>query len=114
LVEADFQRFYQINLTDEFERIELRRLMALVNGLPRDAATWREEREEAERWTQTDELLAVMIEVTDMWSHLIFKAAGGKLRKPHKPIQVRRPWERERNRISLSDQDAIKRFFSMN
>lgn len=43
MVEADFQRFYGIDLRLEVRRAAVRRLKALVFGLPPEAACWRQQ-----------------------------------------------------------------------
>lgn len=87
LVEADFQRFYGLDLRAEFARQPLRRVSALVSGLPADAVTWRQD-----GWPVGDELLATLIEVTDSWSRALFElAAGEKSIQVPGPIEIRRP-----------------------
>jgi hypothetical protein len=56
-------------------------VLVLLRGLPLDeAATWREDREKHPDWSQTDELLASLLELTDAWSRAIVKVLGGKPR----------------------------------
>jgi hypothetical protein len=58
-------------------------VLALVRGLPAEAAAFRDEQP---NWTQQDELLASLIEVTDAWGRQIVSALvavhGGKVRLP--------------------------------
>jgi len=69
----------------------LRRLNALVKGLPPEAAAFREDRP---GWTQRDELQATAIEVTDAWGRQIVAAVvavqGGKVTLPE-PLRVEHP-----------------------
>jgi hypothetical protein len=68
-----------------------RRLLALIRGLPPDAATFRDEQPS---WTQRDELLATLVEVTDAWGRQVVATLvalhGGKVRLPE-PVRVRHP-----------------------
>lgn len=66
-----------------------RRLRNLVAGLPRDSAFFAAAHPEAAKWSQTDELLACLIEVTDR-VHLRHLSALGAKRLP-KPVTVNRP-----------------------
>lgn len=60
-----------------------------MRGLPPEAAVWRAE---TGGWTQTDHLLASLIEVTDAVELRALKAQGAK-RTP-KPIRFPRPGDR--------------------
>lgn len=89
-------RYYGLDLIDVIDNDGCRRLWALVEGLPYDSATWREDNE----WTNTDELLAANLELSDAWSRLLFRALGGKLQSGSKPIQVQRPGSAQRSQSS--------------
>lgn len=69
----------------------LRRLNALVNGLPLEAAAFREDKPS---WTQRDELLATVIEVVDAWGRQTVSAVvsvqGGKVKLPE-PLRIEHP-----------------------
>ncbi|HEV2791874.1 MAG TPA: hypothetical protein VGV69_11300 [Solirubrobacterales bacterium] len=69
-----------------------RRLLALVAGLPTEAAIWRQEQS---AWGQQDELLATCIEVVDSWGRQLLSALvavhGGKLQGSSEPLRIRHP-----------------------
>jgi len=71
---------YGIDLTAEWGTLGVRRLWALVNGLPQDAPLWRDERIEAESWTRQDELLAQQNEILGGWLSAIFAQLRGEKR----------------------------------
>lgn len=79
-------RFYGLDLADQLATAGCRRLWVLVQGLPSNAAVWRED-----RWTHQDEMLATLVELTDAWGLAVFTAVGGKLRGKHTPVRVQRP-----------------------
>ena len=62
----------------------------LVQGLPENAALWRED-----SWTRQDEMLASLLELTDAWGHAMIAVHGGKMKGNPKPLHVKRPWEPE-------------------
>jgi len=68
-----------------------RRLLALIRGLPPEAAAFREDQP---TWTQRDELLATLIEVTDAWGRQVVATLvalhGGKVRLPE-PVRIQHP-----------------------
>lgn len=64
----------------------MRRILALITGLPMDAAVWREERPQ---WTSEHELLATIAEVTDSGFRGLYAALGGK--PGGKPLQIQHP-----------------------
>jgi hypothetical protein len=82
---------------------------------------WREEYDDAQSWTNANELAAIQCELTDAWSRLIFTALGGKPKG--KPLTIQRPEhftakaaaeseQRTRNKVtSLSDMSALASFF---
>lgn len=57
LVEADFQRFYGLDLRREVRRASVRRLKVLVTGLPPEAVCWRQE--------------SILVERMDLWFHTV-------------------------------------------
>jgi len=63
-----------------------RRLWALVNGLPAEAAVWREEM----AWTLRDELAALQVELLDTLIRAQIKLWTGKNARG-RPIRVERP-----------------------
>jgi hypothetical protein len=82
--------------------------MALVKGLPLEAAVFRDD-PDLQGWTRTDHLLAALIEVTD--------AAGWRNLAPHvkkgaklpKPITIDRPGVKKAKR-QTSPAELVARF----
>lgn len=70
----------------------------LVEGLPIEAATWREERPV---WSTTDDLIAGLIQLTDTWGRRSLAAKGVPKSKLPKPIQIEHP---DRNRAATERQ----------
>lgn len=86
-VEADFQRFYGLDLRVEVSGdTGCRRLCALVEHLPPDAALWRSE----DPWSVGDHLAASLIEVTDMWGRILAITFGQPAGKLPEQIQIPR------------------------
>lgn len=83
-------------------RVEgVRRVLALVTGLPLEAAAWRADGPD---WTRQDELLAVNAEVADAGFRAVFQALGGKARG--KPLRIEHPARhggRQRRRVSMGE-----------
>lgn len=88
LVEADFQRFYRIDLRHEARTAGCRRLFALLVGLPEDAAVWREE---MGGWSRQDELAAVAVEATDFWGRVLAQMWGAKDHELPDPVRIEHP-----------------------
>lgn len=76
---------YGFDLVAEWETVTYRRLWVLLQGLPVDAALWREEN----TWTTQDELAAALIELTDIASRRVVRALGGDVKG--EPIRIGRP-----------------------
>lgn len=98
---------YGFDLVAEWETVTLRRLWVLVQGLPREAVLWREEN----AWTSQDELLAALVELTDIASRRVVLALGGKFPPGDKPIHIERP-SREVERRVTDDPAAIAAWFA--
>jgi hypothetical protein len=64
-----------------------RRLWALVNGLPADAATWRN----GVLWTDSDYMLALVAELVDGWGAANARVHGVKQNSLPKPLEITRP-----------------------
>ena len=82
-------------------RVEgVRRVLALVTGLPLEAAVWRQERPQ---WTTEHELLATVAEVIDGDLRAVYGALGGRVRG--KPLRIEHPGRggRERRRVSMGE-----------
>lgn len=93
-----------MDLREEAEAMGLRRLWALILGLPPEAATWRKEYQ----WTWSHELAAANIEVLDGWMRVFARMMGA--RELGKPVQIPRPGEIEKK--PTNDPVVIRRFFA--
>lgn len=81
-VEADFQRYYRLDIR-QAENRGARRLLALLRGLPEEAATWR-----GNIWTLRDEMTAKTLEGIDWWGRHIAGALGMKDAGKSQPMQL--------------------------
>lgn len=93
-VEADFQSHYGLDLRELLwgpSPCGVRRVLALVNGLPPDGATVRYSVYHGQQWSVTDELLAALIEEIDYGNRLYFSAHSKKNSQQPKPVKIRRP-----------------------
>ncbi len=86
----------------------LRRIRHLIAGLPRDSAFFRSAYPEVANWTQTHELLAMLIEVTDQ-VHLRHLGALGTKRLP-KAISITRPNVKPKPKRKATAEDIKKMF----
>jgi hypothetical protein len=83
-LEADFQRFYGLDLRMELwgpKPIGARRLASLIRGLPPDSALHRALDPDGWAWGNVEELMAVLVEM--------FHSANTP--KGTKPLKIRRP-----------------------
>jgi len=93
-VEADFQSHYGMDLREVLwgDRAPgVRRVLALVNGLPTTGAVFREVAFDGKSWSMTDELLATLIEITDFGNKLLFQTNVKAGTKGWDPIVISRP-----------------------
>lgn len=93
-LEADLQRFYQIELAGLFTHpptLSIRRLRVLVRHLPHDSATRRELEADDAGWSLNEHLLALVVDAVRAGN---WQRGGGKGAKP-KPIP--RPGHRPRS-----------------
>jgi hypothetical protein len=77
-----------------------------VNGLPREAATFRDHI----GWDAQTELTASLIEVMDRWARQFGVWKGVKQRHLPKPVRIFRPGEEQQQKVE-SDPRAIAAFF---
>lgn len=94
-LEADFQRYYQIDLANALygpQPLGARRFVALIKWLPPEAAIWRAT---STTWTTDNELAALTIEMLDSLRRLYIQAHSKKGGTPPKPIEIPRPWKRK-------------------
>jgi hypothetical protein len=96
-LEADFQRFYQLDLRRCLwgaEAVGLRRLRSLIAGLPTESAT-KFKPPDPKAWTRDQQLLALLAELVD-YGNRNFIAAHTKKGSPQpKPIKIPRPGKQE-------------------
>jgi len=85
-LEADLQRFYEVDLRDLGRGLSWRRLGVLVAGLPREAATVRALVGEAADWGATEHLLAAAVDAL----HAANWQRSGK-KGSQRPKPLRRP-----------------------
>lgn len=116
MVEADFSRYYTMDLRDVCwgsGRIGVRRISALVGSLPRDSATVRalDPYGSGAGWSNSEELLASIIEVIDHGNRLLFAVHKQKSAKVPKPIKITRPGARI-ERKQLATPEETRAFFS--
>ena len=96
-MEADWQRSYSRDLRDDLfgePGIGLRRLRALVFGLPPDAMLWRQR----PAWGTAEELAALNVEVAHSTMRVLLSAYGRKGASVPKPLRIPRPETTERRR----------------
>lgn len=76
----------------------LRRLRALIDGLPRDSAFIRKVHPHPD-WTQTHELMATLIEAVDFGNRVLWSVNRDKHSpKAPDPIKIPRPWRKDEKR----------------
>lgn len=89
-IEADFQRYYGVALTDVFTgRMSWRRLKVLLRQLPVDSATARATVGAAVEWSPTEYLLAAIV---DAERAALWQRSGGRGRRPQ---PMPRPGQRD-------------------
>jgi hypothetical protein len=96
-VEADFQSHYGLDLRDVLwgpRPFGVRRVHALVNGLPIQGALFRTAITNGRSWTTTDELLATLIEITDHGNNMYYSTHSKPAAEKWKPIEIHRPTDK--------------------
>lgn len=110
--EADFQRYYGLNLAQACygaSPLGTRRLMALLRGLPQESNFQRELNPDT-GWGYQEELLALLAELMDYGNRLFYAAAPFKSKKKMEPIKIPRPGGEKREKKKPSHEE-IMRFF---
>jgi len=111
-LEADFQREYGIDLREALygeDRVGGRRLTALINGLSPDSATMRKVNSGGRQWGGTEEMLAVLCELTDLSNRMYFAAHfEGEV---WEALEIPRPYVEKAAESPLSDPEDLQRFF---
>lgn len=106
-------RFYGLDLREAYQTESVRRVWALVTGLPAESATW-----VADAWTHQDEMLASAVELIDGWGRLHWVALGGDPRKVDDAreygLTVTRPTppEPDHEVVHTTDTREIMRWFA--
>lgn len=93
-VEADFQSHYGLDLRQVLwgsSPYGVRRIHALVAGLPPTGAMIRAAATNGQPWSVTDDLLATVIEMIDHGNRMFFSANAKKGANVWKPITITRP-----------------------
>lgn len=86
-------------------------MRALIEGLPPESALYRAH---TKGWTQTDELLATLIQVVDQSNRLFVQVHSKPNSAVPPPIEIRRPWEPEPEaQPKPSTADDVKRVFGL-
>lgn len=89
-IEADFQRYYGLAVTDVFAgRMSWRRLKVLLRQLPPESATARVQLGPVAEWSPTEYLLAAIV---DAERAALWQRSGGRGRRP---TPVERPGRRD-------------------
>jgi hypothetical protein len=102
---------YGFDLVENWETVGCRRLWVLVQGLPIEAAVWREEN----AWTQQDEFAASQLEMTHALWRLVNSGLGGR---DIQPLRIDRPGigrdepDVHSGRISTTDTRVIAQWFA--
>ena len=111
-VEADFQRFYSIDLRGACygaSPLGSRRLMTLLRGLPPDSNLNRVLYPDAE-WGYNEELLALLAELMDYGNRLSYAVAPFKHKKKQEPIRIPRPHQRLVEKPKASHEEIVAFF----
>jgi hypothetical protein len=90
-LEADFQRFYGLDLVEAAHgpaQVGVRRLVALISNLPPESALARVYGTRS-TWTNTDEMLAALLNVTVLHRFEWLRSLGVEV---DEPTLVESPW----------------------
>lgn len=112
ILQADFQRFYGLNLAQLAHSLDVMRAANLAAHLPSDALIWRKFSQQAE-WTTADYLLANIADATAFLAWTKSKDAqrhGAKWKG-----QIRRPGQKQENQKKIDaiavSAEKLKRIF---
>jgi hypothetical protein len=111
-LEADWFRFYGRDFRADLygpEALGARRVLALVEWLPPDAALWRSAKTS---WSDERELAAVQIEVIDALRRAFIMAHSKQGSRPPEAVRIPRPWEKAEKRAGRGTRlrDLIREF----
>lgn len=90
MLEADFQRFYQLDLAQELGRSP-RRVLSLAASLPPESMLVRKLLGDRASWDWTNELLAAQLELAHDTMRLMAAGFGVKKHRIPKEFRMRRP-----------------------
>lgn len=93
-VEADFARFYGVDLPAALwgpEPVTYRRLAVLVRGIPAESALGFATGGYRPGWGATEELLAVLAELVDLGNRTFFRVNSKRGAQQPRPIEIPRP-----------------------
>lgn len=97
-VEADLQRFYGVDLLDLYRgKLSIRKLAALVSGLPRGSALHIAMSGEEALWGTSDYLLAATVDHLAVANWLFVQANSKKGARNPYPDPVPRPGDKKKN-----------------
>lgn len=113
-VEADFQSHYGLDLRQVCwgpRALGVRRIRALVRGLPLDGVTIRETELDGKSWSITDELLAIQAELIDHGNRMYYSAHAKNPGGVWKPLKITRPSDERPPERTISTVEDVKQFF---
>ncbi|GAA3473884.1 hypothetical protein GCM10018965_084370 [Nonomuraea roseola] len=106
-VEADLHRYYQIDLLDLYRgKLSVRKLIALLSGLPRGSALHIATEGDAATWSTSDYLLANAVDYLAIGNWLFVSANSKKGARNPRPEPVPRPGSQKKT------QEEPRRFAS--
>lgn len=109
-MEADFQSCYSLDLRAALRDFGMRRIRALVKGLPPGSAFHRSIDPEWWSWDGQHELLAVIAELLDGANRMYLMAHSKKGAAKPQPIKIPRPYSPKPKESGMSVSDAIRKF----
>jgi len=89
------------------EAIGARRLLSLIDGLPPGSAMHRALDPAGSSWGQLEELVATLIEVTDMSNRLYLRVHTNPGTDVGEPIHIPRPWDEKKPATEPEDVAAF-------
>lgn len=113
-LESDFQHYYGIDLRQACygpHPMGLRRLRALIQGLPPGSAVHRSLDPQGSQWTFDTELLAALAELLDHSNRLYLAAHKNKGAQLPRPISIKRPWDTTQE-PQIASGEQVKEFFA--
>ncbi len=123
-LEADFAREYPFVCGGDLRQalwgedaIGVRRIIALVKGLPPRSAFARQAYSDGKDWGNTEELLSTLTELVDFSNRMTYARSAKKGEKVWDPIKIPRPYDelkekqrKERRKVATGDE--LVKFFN--